>query len=264
MTVSRCGSARASSSSCRPRRAARWPSITRRRWSRTSVTTWSLRLRAVWSLAAGAPHELGQAALDRHVDVFVVVAGHEGARLDLAGHPGEAVLDRPQVGGGETPARRSARACAADPSMSSGHSRQSSASDEFRATNAAERSPANRPDRALLIVPPSRPASGAVSRPLTRRAGTARARRPRHHAGSRRTGCSSRRARLHELDGLLADPRPDLDRQAPQLDEAGRRLVRELVLGRVGRELVAVQRVVASGGRRPRSRPCRTGAGRRR
>ena len=122
-----------------------------------------------------------------------------------------------------TPAPRSARACATEPSMSSGHRRQSRASDELSATNAAERSPAKRPERAMLIAPPVPPSRTRV--PIV--AGL-QCRCPRR-------GTSCRYATrlpgdlvvdlelVHELV-LLADPRPDLDRQAPQLDEAGRRL----------------------------------------
>ena len=47
-----------------------------RLWARTSiatsVATWSLRERAVWSLPPAGAGDLGQPALDRHVDVLVV------------------------------------------------------------------------------------------------------------------------------------------------------------------------------------------------
>ena len=45
-------------------------------------------------LGARRAAELGQAALDRHVDVFVVAARREGARFDLGRDPGKAVVDR--------------------------------------------------------------------------------------------------------------------------------------------------------------------------
>ena len=52
----------------------------RRRKSRRSSATWSLRLRPVCSFAPVAPGDLGDAALDRGVDVFVGRREREGAR----------------------------------------------------------------------------------------------------------------------------------------------------------------------------------------
>ena len=51
--------------------ASRAPARTK---SARSVATWSLRDRAVWSLPANRPDDLGEPALDRHVDVLVVRA----------------------------------------------------------------------------------------------------------------------------------------------------------------------------------------------
>ena len=192
---------------------------------------------------AGVADELGEPALDRHVHVFVGVGGDEGAGLDLAADLGEAVLDglaaRPRSAGRR---RVSARACATEPSMSSGHRRQSSASELLSATNAGARSPAKRPERATVIAGSP---SALTRRPVSLQAYLRHAR------------ASSVLELLHHVV-LLADPRPDLDRQAPQLDEPGGRRVRELVLRRVRGQLVAVQGEVALAARRPRSCPCRT------
>ena len=67
-------------SSHRRRRA---PSDCSRTNSAMSVATWSLRDRAVCSLPPTGPDDLGQPALDRHVDVLVAGLEREGARLEL-------------------------------------------------------------------------------------------------------------------------------------------------------------------------------------
>ena len=48
-----------------------------------SVATWSLRERAVCSLPADRARELGEAALDRHVDVLVVGREREAPLAQL-------------------------------------------------------------------------------------------------------------------------------------------------------------------------------------
>ena len=76
--------------------------IARAEWARTSrarsVATWSFRERAVCSLPPTRPDQLGQAALDRHVDVLVVLAELEAPLVELAADAVEALGDLPELG----------------------------------------------------------------------------------------------------------------------------------------------------------------------
>ena len=80
-----------------------------------SVATWSLRERAVWSLPPTGPGDLGQAPLDRHVDVLVGGVELEGALLELGRDRVEAraAARRPRRPRG-CPASASIATCALD------------------------------------------------------------------------------------------------------------------------------------------------------
>ncbi len=78
-----------------------------------SVTTWSLRERAVCRRPPTGPDDLGQAPLDRHVDVFVVGLEREAPLAQLARHRVETGEQRVAVLGGDDPALgEHARVCA--------------------------------------------------------------------------------------------------------------------------------------------------------
>ena len=102
-----------------PRRARSPRSPRSRTYIATSVATWSFRERAGVQLAADRARDLGQAALDRHVDVLVGRLERELAVLELGrdrSRPGVELLAAP-------PRRarrraRSARAWARDWRMS--------------------------------------------------------------------------------------------------------------------------------------------------
>ncbi len=151
-------------------------------------------------LGAGFAGDLGEPALNRHVHILVGIGRNGGAGLDLAPDGREAVLDGPQLGAGE-------------------HARI--------AQGAGVR------HRALDVLGPEAPIERqrAVQRHERGRAlaGEASRARDRHAVYSVMTasygpGDGVVLEFLHHVV-LLADPGPDLDRQAPQLDEPGGGLV---------------------------------------
>ena len=102
-------SARPTSTACRSWSAAATRRAARRVHSRRSVATWSLRLRPVWSLPPVVAGQLGDATLDRRVDVLVGSGEHERLVGKLGGDGVERGEDRVAFGRGDDPDLREHR-----------------------------------------------------------------------------------------------------------------------------------------------------------
>ena len=93
-----------------------------------------------------------EAALERRVDVLVVLGRAERAGLDVGPEPVEGVEHRGEVSSSSRPAPWSTRAWARDPAMSCRASRQSKWVDLDRAASASAGPPANRPPHSAALV----------------------------------------------------------------------------------------------------------------
>ncbi len=167
-------------------------------------------------LGARRARDLGDAALDRGVDVFVGRRERERARPRAPPRPGRARRgSRRAPRRSSSPTRASICTCAREPARSSAASRRSNG---------------------RLTVNASSSSDGPLAEPSVPQ------RLP-----------AARRSRHREPRALAARPR--LGRQAPQAHEAFGVLVAERVVGVVGREVVVVQAARRAPARRRRSGP---------